>query len=451
MRFLMLLFISLVFPPFANAGGPVARIFFQDHDARQVKWADVMEAKDGSVTLGPVALMPGFPKLDAEKQTLVQMRECKGRIAVGVRDNDEGKISSGWILAVTGTKHSDHGDHGHWSYKKPPQVLASKLDTEQGNPAHVYLYDNNFYLANDQKNGYTRLDPEQFSQSTAGEPVVGKPQFIPGGGSHITLATVGNVVGYSAWVDGGGPNKGRVDVSPIGEKSAIKYTFNLPHGGIHGAATAANKIFLAPIDGICWVDADTALSKSKDDVKIHHVSLGKDGEKPLRTGAFATHGNHVFCTTGRGTNGQLVILDASANEPKPTFLKLSGKEGHRALTPEIIAKDGKNPMAFVFQEHDKDAMVADALDVIALDPNGDGKYDDAKVVKTISVGKSEVSGHFGHHAIGFDADRKLAYITNSGEGSISVLNLKSLEIQGTLKVGGKPTHLIVVGGRDGDD
>lgn len=430
---------------------PTARVFFQDHDARQVKWADVREDKAGQLTLGTVAELPAFPKLDPAKQTLVQMRECKGRLIVGVRDNDGGKFGSGWVMAVTGTKYTEHGDHGHWSYKRQPQVVATLIDDKQGNPAHAYLYDDNFYIANDLNNGYTRFDPEQFGRTVDGKPIVGKPQFIPGGGNHITLATVGNAVGYGGWIDGGGPNKGRVDVSPIGADSKIQYTFHLPTGVIHGAAVAAGKVFFAPADGICWVEADLAASKSKDDVKIHHIALGKSGDKPLRTGAFSTHGKHVLCVTGKGTGGRLVILNADAAEPKAVFVKLNGQDGHKPLTPSIVAKEGKNPMAFVFHDHDADTKVDDVLDVIALDPNGDGQFDDAKVVKALPVGPSQVSGHFGHHDIGFDADARLAYITNPGDGTISVLELKSLSVKATFKVGGKPTSLAVVGGRDHDD
>jgi YVTN family beta-propeller protein len=434
-----------------HAGEPAARLFFQDHDARRLKWADVLEAKDGTLTLGPVADVPGFPKLDPAKQTLVQMRECKGRLLVGVRDEDDGKHGSGWVMAVAGARYTDHGDHGHWSYKKPPQVVASKIDADQGNPAHVYLYDDNFYLANDLKAGYTRFEPEQFSRTAAGEPIVGTPQFLPGGGNHITLATVGNAVGYGAWIDGGGPNKGRVDVTPVGDKAAIKYTFHLPTGVIHGAVTCAGKVFFAPADGVCWVDADPTASKSKDDVKVRHIPLGKDSDKPLRTGAFETHGKHVLCVTGKGGAGRLVILDASAAEPKPVFVPLNGKDGHKPLTPAVVAKDGKNPLAFVFHDHDADSQLDDLCDVIALDPNGDGKFDDAKVVKTIPVGPSQVSGHYGHHAVGFDADAKTAYLTNPGDGTVAALDLKTLTVKATFKVGGKPTALVVVGGRDHED
>lgn len=430
---------------------PAARLIFQDATTSQLKWVDVVESDNGAISFSNVTEVAGFPKLDTTKQSLVQMRESQGRLVVGVRDNDEGKFGSGWIMVLVGTKYTEHGDHGHWNYKKPPQVIASTIDANQGNPAHVYLYDKQFYIANDLKAGYTRLDPETFSRTTGGEPIIGKGVFIPGGGNHITLATVNNQVGYSAWIDGGGPNKGRVDVTPITDKSAIKYQFHLPTGVIHGATACAGKVFFAPADGICWVEADLQLKQTAEQVSIKHISLGKDGDKPLRTGAFATHQQHVICVTGKDEHSKLVLLDASSKEPTAITVKLNGQQGHKPLTPNIVSKDGKKPIAFVFHDHAADEKIDDVCDVVSLDPNGDGKYDDAKVVKTLKVGPSQVTGHSGHHDIGFDADAKLAYITNPGNATITVIDLKTLETNATLKLTGKPTALVVVGGRDLED
>lgn len=99
----------------------------------------------------------------------------------------------------------------------------------------------------------------------------------------------------------------------------------------------------------------------------------------------------------------------------------------------------------------KDADAEDILEVIALDPNGDGDCADAKSVKTLKVGKSAVDGHFGHHDLAFDADRKHGYFSNPGDGTISALSLKTLEVVATFAVGGTPTALVVRGGEDHDD
>ena len=135
-------------------------------------------------------------------------------MCVGVRDDEEGALESGWVLVQSGVGYADHGDHGHWSYKKKPEVVDSRLDKKQGNPAHLYLYDGRFFVANDKLNGYTHIDPARYATAEARSLGKGTPQFLSGGGNHITLAVVDNKVGYSCWIDGGGPNQGRVDVTP---------------------------------------------------------------------------------------------------------------------------------------------------------------------------------------------------------------------------------------------
>lgn len=150
-------------------------------------------------------------------------------------------------------------------------------------------------------------------------------------------------------------------------------------------------MFFAPVDGVCWVDTDAALKTKPNDVKVRHTSLGKDGDKPRHTGAF------------------------------------------------------------VFHDHAKDVEVDDALEIIALEPNGDGNCSDAKVVKSLKVGKCAVEGHFGHHDIAFDAEKQFGFFTNPGDGTISVLSLKSLEVVTTFKVGGIPTAIVALGSRETDD
>jgi DNA-binding beta-propeller fold protein YncE len=73
------------------------------------------------------------------------------------------------------------------------------------------------------------------------------------------------------------------------------------------------------------------------------------------------------------------------------------------------------------------------------------------VVKTLKVGKSAVEGHFGHHDIAFDAEKRLGFFTNPGDGTISVLSLKTLEVVTTFKVGGTPTAIVAIGSRETED
>jgi YVTN family beta-propeller protein len=416
-----------------------------------VRWADVFESADGGVTLGPVADVPGFPKLDPAKRTLVQMKLARGNLLVGVRDDDDGADGSGWVMVASGVKHSEHGDHAHWRYKKPPQVIDQRIDADQGNPAHLYAYDDVFYLANGQKAGYTRFDPADWYQ--AGSKVVrGTPRFIPGGGGHITLAVADGKVGYSCWIDGGGPNKGRVDMTPLAAgEPKIAYSFTLPSGGIHGATACAGKVFFAPSDGVCWVPVDADAKADPKAVAVKHIPLGKDGDKPLRTGAFQTHGRHVLFVTGKEVGAKLAVLDAAAADPQPVLVGLTGGAGNKPLTPAVVAPGGKGPLAFVFHDHAQGVEATDKLDVVALDPDGDGSFADAKVVKTLPVGPSAVTGHHGHHGIAFDADGRLAFITNPGDGTLLVLDVKTLSAKATIKLGGMPTHLIAHGGRDAGD
>jgi DNA-binding beta-propeller fold protein YncE len=116
-----------------------------------------------------------------------------------------------------------------------------------------------------------------------------------------------------------------------------------------------------------------------------------------------------------------------------------------------VLVNGKDPHVVLFHDRDKDADVAEMLDIVALDPNGDGHYDDAKVVKSIPVGQSAVAGHAGHHEACVDADGRFLIFTNPGDGSISVYSFKSGTIVATSTVGGKPTSIVAHGGQDGGD
>ncbi len=432
----------------AKAPRALTRLFLQDLKASSLQWADVRVNEKHEFTLDPLTPVEQFKKLDPEKQKLVQMKQSNGLLCVGVRDDEDGAFESGWVLLHSGVGYIDHGDHGHWSFKKKPIVVDSRLDKKQGNPAHLYLYDNRFFLANDRLNGYTRIDPAKYEED-------GKdtPRFLVGGGNHITLAVVDDKVGYSAWIDGGGPNKGRVDVTPVGNstKNEPAYSFYLPTGGIHGAITNSGKVFFAPLDGICWVEADTAMKLKPADVKVNHLALGKDGDKPLRTGAFVNHGQYVVFTTGKDASSALVLLNAKDVSPKPIMVALGVKKGTQAVTPEIVVTPDGKAYAFVFHDHAKDVEVDDALEIIALDPNGDGDCSDAKIVKSLKVGKSAVDGHYGHHDMTFDAEKRFGFFTNPGDGTISILSLKSLEVVATLKVGGTPTAIVAVGSRETED
>ena len=439
--------------PSAPPRRPLTRLLVQDHAACTLRWGDIRIAADGSLSLDPLEVIPGFPMLDQDKQNLVQMEAIGERILCGVRDKEDGEFGSGWVMLTSGVRYVDHGDHGHWIFRRKPRVLDHRIDANQGNPAHLYVYQQRFYLANDLKKGYSEFVPERWSLTSE---VRGEPRFIPGGGNHITLAVAGEPpqVGYGTWIDGGGPNAGRVDVSRLPADTtppSIAYSFKLSSGVIHGATTAAGKVFFAPNQGIDWVSADLTVSQSAKTIKIQHIDLGKSGEKPRRTGAFTVHANHVFCVTGSGPDAQLVFFDARENHPQPTFLSLAAAEGLKPVPPIIVTPPNQSPLALIFLDRDGSTEAMDTLQIVALDPNRDGNFTDARIDATLAVGKSAVSGHYGHHDAAADANGEFAFITNPGSATISALDLKRKVIVAEFTVPGMPTHLIAAGGRETDD
>ncbi|MEY2724826.1 MAG: hypothetical protein RLZZ458_693 [Planctomycetota bacterium] len=433
----------------ADDRGPrVARVLWQDRSKDTLMWGEVHAGDKWVVSASPVE---GFPKLDLEKQDLVQMEHAQGLLLVGVRDEQKGSHQSGWVAVDTGVREEPHGDHSHWEFQGTPTVKGSKLDTEQGNPAHLYLYDGQFYLANDSRNGFTQLNPLELLKSSG--PQSGK--FFTGGGNHITMAAVENAVCYSTWIDGGGPNVGRVDVVNLAKSGpdSLAYSFKLPTGVIHGATANSGRVFFAPADGVCWVDADRTVSKTAESVIVNHISLGKDegAEKPNRTGAFCNHRNWVLFTTGgKESKSALCLLNAAAEKPTVVTLPLEVEAGLSLTTPEVVLASGGKRYAFLF--HDKqEGDLQEKLTIVDLDPNGDRDLSDAKVAKTIPVGSSKVEGHHGHHSISFDSEGRIACFTNPGDGTIWVMTLKDLTIRAKSIVGGTPSAIVALGAPERHD
>lgn len=434
-------------PPSTDA--PVlTRLFFQDRATKSLKWADVR--KGLLPEIGTVGTVDGFAPLDPTRHELVQMDAVGGLLLVGIRDNTNGTFGSGWQLVDTGVSIEDHGDHDHTAYRRPPRVIDGRLDEKQGNPAHLYVYDGVFYLANDRLNGYTRLDPSAYSIADDGSVANGTPQFIPGGGNHITLAVVGGRVGYATWVDGGGPNVGRIDITRFDSPApAISRSFTLPSGNLHGATACGDKVFFAPRDGVCWVTADLDGGASADSPAIGHLDLGKHADgKTVRTGAFVAVAGHVLFTTGHGPESAFHVVDARGTEPSRISLPLPVEAGSSPVSAEVALGSKGKRYAFVFHNSPADVDLADKLTVVDLDPNRDGTFADAAIATTMPVGKSKVDGHYGHNALTVDMDRRRAYVTNPGDGTITVLALSDFEPRATFAVGGMPTAIVAVGGEE---
>lgn len=432
----------------------LTRIFYQDDESKTLKWADLHRGTPP--TLGKVQEIANFPKLDNAKQGLVQMGAVDGWILVGVRDEEDGKFQSGWVLIDTGVEIEEHDDHSHTHYERAPAVRASQLDDKQGNPAHLYVYDKAFYVANDKLDGYTRINPSLIQEKDDAAAIQAKAEFFSGGGGHITLAAANKLVGYSTWADRKGDNQGRVDVTALtsGGRKTSNYSFKLPHGGLHGATASEDKIFFAPSDGICWVTADPKLSLKPEDVKVQHISLGKEseGDKPLRTGAFANWGKHVLFVTGSGPEAALWSMDASSSTVTPNTLKLDLAKGNRPSTPEVVVpRKGGSPLAFVFHSHAKDVEAPNAVSLVEIDPNQDGNFTDAKVASVIEVGPCHVDGHAGHHEVAFDGDRRYGLLTNSGDGTLMAISLAERKSIQKYSVGGKPSKILAIGARETND
>ena len=429
----------------ANADDPgprVARVLWQDRDKDVLMWGEVHGGEKWIVSASPVK---GFPKLDVEKQDLVQMEHAAGHLLVGVRDNDDGKFQSGWIVIDTGVREEPHGDHSDWKFVSSPSVKSSRLNADQGNPAHLYLYNDHFYMANDKKNGFTQIDPKDLSS----KPAQDCGTFCAGGGNHITMAAVDNTVCYSTWIDGGGPNMGRVDVVNLKKSDGdkIAYSFKLPTGVIHGATANSGRIFFAPADGVCWVDADMSLTKTAETVVVNHISLGKEegAEKPNRTGAFVNQRNWVLFTTGSPEGkSSLCLLDAKAAQPTVIKLPIEVADGLSLTTPEVVLASGGKRYAFLFQDK-KEGEAKEQLTIVDLDPNGDRNLSDAVIAQTMPVGASKVDGHHGHHSVSFDSEGRLACFTNPGDGTIWVMTLKDLTVRAKSVVGGTPGAVVAIG------
>lgn len=442
--------VALLSPDSMGAEPPprnLTRLFFQDDDQKTLKWADLRSGEPPQ--LGAATIVSGFPQLNSERQTLVQMEAAAGMILVGVRDDEDGKFQSGWILIDTGVEKEEHGDHTHWTYPRSPAVLAHVLDQQQGNPAHLYQYEEIFYVANDAKCGFTRYDPTGISVQEDPESLKKRAVFHAGGGGHITLAAAAGRVAYSSWIDREGDNAGRVDVTPLSAQgtSQPRYSFHLPTGGIHGLTANQGKVFFAPSDGICWVNADPMLQADPKSIEIHHISLGKENERPRRTGAFTNYGKYVAFVSGAGATAEVCFLDASASQIPLQRLNVPMADGNRPSGLEFV-KPRKGPLfAFLFHEHPATVEAPSRLSLIDVDPNQDGNWSDAKIHTEIDVGPARVEGHGGHHSVAFDADGRRAIFTNPGNGVLTLMDLESRTVVAEFRVGGAPSKLIAHGGR----
>lgn len=422
-------------------GRTVARLFWQDDSGSTVCYGDLKKSAAGwSLQAESVT---GFPTLDEAEQSLVQMQGDSGLVLVGVHDHADGAIGSGWVAIDSGAVEDSHGDHSHWQFKQPPSILHTHVTEDQGNPAHVYKYGKSFVMANDKKNGFTITSAAALrSTKTASDAAT----FYEGGNGHITLAVVDDRVAYATWIARDGDGCGRVDVVGLGDNGGEQYSIKCPSGGLHDATTNSGKVFFAPTDGICWVDADRELNKAPENVQVHHLSLGKDSDdNPLRTGAFNNLGQFVLFTSGKGDGAKLCWADASVDSPTVSSLPIELSEGDSLATPVTHRTRTGMRLAMMFREN-KESPETDSLLIVELDPNNDGKLDDAKLAKSISIGRNQMEGHGGRHEAAVLPGGREVAVTNPADGTISIISLSDLTVTATLTVEGTPTRLIAIGG-----
>lgn len=416
----------------------LARLVWQDMDTASLKWGDLQ--RTGNEWKLQAGAVEAFPKLDPETQNLVQMEPLDQLLVVGIHDQDKGKIGSGWVAIASGVEMESHGDHFHAHYGTAPRVVQQALDDQQGNPAHVYRYDETLFIANDAENGFTTLQ----RTPSPGSKLPLQAKFYSGGGNHITLAAVANQWCYSTWADRDGDHVGRVDVVPIGpEAKGVAYSMQLPSGGLHGATANSGKVFFAPMDGVYVLDTQRTGAQAASPLKI---SLGQDpnNEKPYRTGAFANHRDYVLCVYGAGAQAKLGCIHAKTAQPKLLEISLEGTGNLTPSTPQCVTGANGKQYAWVVL-HSRDGASNDVLVAIDLDPNGDQAFGDAKIHGKIELGKSKIQGHSGYHEIEFLPNRRTACITNPGDGSLWVMSIHSLEVLARLQVDGAPTRITAFG------
>lgn len=418
----------------------VARLFWQDDSGAKVCWGDLKKSSAGWSMDGQV--VDGFPTLDLAEQSLVQMQSDAGLVIVGVHDRAEGTIGSGWVAIESGAEEESHGDHSHWKFKQSPSVAHQQIDADQGNPAHVYRYGQSFVLANDKKNGFT-ITSSNAIRSAKSPDLAAK--FYDGGNGHITLAVVDDRVAYATWIAPAGDDLGRVDVVGIGDNAGKRYSIHCPTGMLHGATTNSGKVFFAPADGVCWVDADLDVDDDPDAVNVTHLSLGEDADgKPLRTGAFENFGRYVLFNAGKGDDAKLCVIDAASDSPVVMELPIELSEGQTLATPIAVKSILKRSLAMMFREN-KNAPDEDALLIVDLDPNGDKWMDDMAVVQTVPVGRNQIEGHAGHHEAVVLPGRREVVVSNPADATFSIVSLMDFSVIATVAVDGTPTRLVSIG------
>ncbi len=78
----------------------------------------------------------------------------------------------------------------------------------------------------------------------------------------------------------------------------------------------------------------------------------------------------------------------------------------------------------MFHDHPREVEAPCKLTILQMDPNRDGRWNDAKIDKTIEVGSCRIEGHGGHHSLDVTGDGRRAVFFQSGDGTLSVIALE---------------------------
>ena len=136
--------------------------------------------------MGPTSNVAGFPTLEKEKQSLVQMKTSMGKIVVGIRDNDNGTFNSGWVVIDSGVEIEPFDNHSHYHTHNLPELWRLSLMQSKVIRHTSTFTTKSFMLRTTKKNGFTRLDLRNVNHSASAEDVLKQVGFFEGGGGHIT-------------------------------------------------------------------------------------------------------------------------------------------------------------------------------------------------------------------------------------------------------------------------
>lgn len=173
------------------------------------------------------------------------------------------------------------------------------------------------------------------------------------------------------------------------------------------------------------------------------------GDQPAEV-TFTMDGSYVFVANG-GSNS-VTVVDAASKDVVDTLAV--GRD-------PVGAWQGSNGVAYVDNEEDETLTAIDTrtLQVVqtvelgfmpgmaALGPDGRVWVTDAENGKVVfyssdGVKTGEVATGPGAHAIAFDGEETMAYVSNQAEGTVSVVDVSSSVFQKSIPTGSKPNGMV---------